>query len=205
MRVQQGFYFPTPIWTVEVPDHEALDAGLLAFIHELREQDPQGVQKSNLMGWQSRSDIHREPGFAPLAEIVLQVADAITPQFEVVPDAVLDIQNAWANINPYGASNAPHVHAGSALSGSYYVKTPPDCGDIEFLDPRGAAVTSRIAYPQERPNAITNSRFTMRARAGTLVLFPGWLQHYVHPNRSHEERVGIAVNLAFVPRAARGR
>jgi len=203
MKIEQGYYFPTPIWTVEVPDHEPLDTGLIAFVERLRAQDPGGVQKSNLMGWQSRSDLHRDPAFAPLAALVLGVADAITPQFEVFPDAVLDIQNAWANANPYGASNAPHVHAGSALSGSYYARTPENCGDIEFLDPRGAAVTARPVYPQERPNVLTNSRFTLRARAGLLVLFPGWLQHYVHPNRSQEDRISFAFNLGFVHRNQR--
>lgn len=200
MKIQEGHYFPTPIWTIDVDDHDDLDASLIAAIAELKREDPGGVQKSNLMGWQSRSDLHRDARFADLFGLVHRVANAIAPQFDPVAGASLAINSAWANVNPYGASNAPHMHAGSALSGSYYAKTPDDCGDLEFLDPRLAAVHGRIDYPQDKPNALTNSRFTMRAQAGLMVLFPGWLQHYVHPNRSQQDRLSFAFNLAFVRR-----
>jgi hypothetical protein len=32
-----------------------------------------------------------------------------------------------------------------------------------------------------------------------LVVFPGWLQHYVHPYRGTRPRVAIACNLTMSP------
>jgi hypothetical protein len=41
--------------------------------------------------------------------------------------------------------------------------------------------------------------FTIRPRPGMLVVFPGWLQHYVHPYRGTRPRIAIACNVTMSP------
>lgn len=198
MKIEQGMYFPTPIWTISLDEAEVSPQALIDWVHALREADPSGVQKSNVGGWQSPSDLHRHPEFGPLRQAIEEAAGAISRQYEVYDDAIPVVQNAWANVNDLGAANAVHVHAGSAFSGSYYARVPEGSGDIEFVDPRGLAIASRMLYPQPHPNRLTNSRLTLTPKAGTIIMFPGWLQHYVHPNQTDEERVGFAFNMSFV-------
>ncbi len=106
----------------------------------------------------------------------------------------------WYNVNRYGDHHAPHTHPKSYLSGTYYVRVPeaaasvddprakPGC--ISFYDPRTAAnmVTAGTEY-DARPSHV------VRPSAGTLLVWPSPLQHCVHPNLSHEQRISISFNL----------
>ena len=42
-------------------------------------------------------------------------------------------------------------------------------------------------------------------RTDMLVVFPGWLQHYVHPYRGTRPRIAIACNVTMSPMERRGR
>ena len=107
---------------------------------------------------------------------------------------------AWYNTNRYGDHHAPHTHPRSYLSGTYYVRVPPapasadgpraHSGCISFYDPRtGANMITAGSEPDAR------SAHVVRPSAGTLLMWPSPLQHYVHPNLSQEHRITISYNL----------
>jgi len=113
----------------------------------------------------------------------------------------------WYNVNRYGDHHAPHTHPRAYLSGTYYVRVPPDLssmdgpgsrpGCISFYDPRtGANMITAGSEPDARPSHV------VRPSAGTLLMWPSPLQHYVHPNLSQERRVSISFNLHTDPTAA---
>ena len=47
--------FPQPIFKYQVDDYKNINEKLLKYIYELRKRDNQGVKKSNINGWHSRS------------------------------------------------------------------------------------------------------------------------------------------------------
>lgn len=102
----------------------------------------------------------------------------------------------WYNTNRYGDHHGPHTHPGAYLSGTYYVCVPSagtedaKSGCISFFDPRGGANMVTVGG---EPDA--RSSYTVRPRAGTLLMWPSPLQHQVHPNLSREPRVSISFNL----------
>jgi uncharacterized protein (TIGR02466 family) len=107
---------------------------------------------------------------------------------------------AWYNVNRYGDHHAPHTHPKCYLSGTYYVRVPPapagvdDCrarpACISFYDPRTAAnMVTAGAGPDARP------AHTVLPSAGTLLMWPSPVQHYVHPNLSEELRISISFNV----------
>ena len=49
------------------------------------------------------------------------------------------------------------------------------------------------------PGLESGATFTIRPRTGMLVVFPGWLQHYVHPYRGTRPRIAIACNVTMSP------
>jgi uncharacterized protein (TIGR02466 family) len=101
----------------------------------------------------------------------------------------------WVNLLRHGAYNTPHTHPNSMWSGVYYVDvgTPtedhPMSGVIEFLDPRCAVEMIGI------PGDPFRGKHTVRPEAGTLVLFPSWLYHFVHPYQGHDVRNSVSFNL----------
>ena len=104
---------------------------ILSYCHSLEKQDP-GRIISNMGGYQS-NDIFNPP--EQLEELFSSIVDfslEICNEIEVYP---VRMHNAWVNINRYKDSNWPHTHPDAILSGVYYVKTPEDCGDIEFENP----------------------------------------------------------------------
>ena len=58
---------------------------------------------------------------------------------------LVKISNMWAIVNTGGSTNLRHQHGNSTISGAY-CKSPKDCGDIVFYDPRPAPV-----YSYQRP------------------------------------------------------
>lgn len=109
----------------------------------------------------------------------------------------------WANVNRLGDYHDPHNHPYAYLSGTYYVRVPesraplrnrsdvrPGC--ITFYDPRGAVNMTAIKDdPQIDPE------FTVAPRAGTILMWPAFLMHFVHPNLSEEPRISISFNVVI--------
>jgi uncharacterized protein (TIGR02466 family) len=107
----------------------------------------------------------------------------------------------WANINRLGDYHDPHNHPHSYLSGTYYVATPdqagsvatrPDArpGRISFYDPRGAANMTAI-----RGDGQIEAEHTVTPGAGDILLWPAFLQHFVHPNLVPEPRISLSFNV----------
>jgi len=46
------------------------------------------------------------------------------------------------------------------------------------------------------------SKVQFRPVAGTMLIFPSFLKHWVYPNQDDEERVSIAFNARVEPRVA---
>src|SRR6185437_11021051 len=72
-------WFPTSVWGFEHPEAEALNASLLRLILTERDADPRGlVDRSTVLGWHSRDDLHHRPDFAPLMQFIeAGVAEAV--------------------------------------------------------------------------------------------------------------------------------
>ncbi|MEC7986341.1 MAG: TIGR02466 family protein [Myxococcota bacterium] len=199
-KIERGMYFPTPIWFAKLGGITDLNNALLQGIANLQKADQTGRQRSNVGGWQSNDNLHKLPEFRPLFIALSDVLQSVSQAYSVHPNAELFFQNAWANVNYPGTSNAPHIHASAAFSGAYYVRMAKGCGDIEFLDPRGGASMARPLYPQLRQNELTQPRVSFSPQPGDVFIFPGWLLHHVHANQSRDLRVTIAFNLGYRPK-----
>jgi len=109
--------------------------------------------------------------------------------------------HAWANINRKGDYHDAHNHPHAYLSGTYYLKMPAPVkagrqrsdvrpGHITFYDPRpGINMISINKDPYVDPE------HTILPKPGELLLWPAFLNHFVHPNLSDETRISISFNI----------
>lgn len=109
----------------------------------------------------------------------------------------------WANVNRFGDYHDLHNHPHAYLSGTYYVAMPVDTEDlpgrrdrrpgaISFYDPRAQAnMTAIKGDPQ------IEAEYTLLPEAGTILLWPAFLHHFVHPNLSRQPRISISFNLVL--------
>jgi uncharacterized protein (TIGR02466 family) len=193
--------FPIPLWRFSVAE-DGLNDCLLAEIKKRRSSEP-GISNSNRRGWQSERDLfqRREPAHLRLLsvfkETTLQALRSLDPDAD--RDAMRIGMNGWINVNPPGGYNGPHQHTDAFLSGVYYVSVPSGKsergGAIEFLSPHPIRQLGGLIK-----NAMLVERLPVQPKAGDLLMFPGQLPHWVHPNDSGKERVTIAFNATVGPR-----
>jgi len=183
-------FWPTPVWHVQLEDFKThptrvnYNDDLYSFIKGLKEKN-KSVKKSNIGGWQSDL-LDQEKEVKPLCDEILEILKHLPLKITKA-----QIMNMWANVNNKYDWNRIHSHPESSLSGVYYVKLPQESGKIIFRDPRPGALM----------NCLINERYDhgelkwVGAKETSLLLFPSFLDHFVEPSMSDDERVSISFNI----------
>ena len=190
-------FFSTPIWSTKIVNYKNLNKELYNYILNLREQNPQGIKKSNSIGWHSKDfDLNDETPKKFINTVSSNINTAFNDMDWDIEKQIIKIKSIWVIINEKGASNERHHHGNSALSAAYYVHAPKDCGDIVFYDPRPAPVFSHPIA--KKPNILNATVNSITPDEGLLVLFPSYLDHSVKPNLSSDQRIVISFNVNLI-------
>jgi uncharacterized protein (TIGR02466 family) len=163
------------------------------YCYELRKKS-EGVHMSNVGGWQSSGFMDENVFFHQIEDDINFVKKTLQ-----LTHLKLFLQNCWFNINYKNNYNRQHVHPGSFLSGVLYMKVPKNSGNIVFLDHSFNIRTSyeeNFRIQNELPlNNVFSKEWKYTPTENLLLIFPSWLEHYVEPNMSDEERISIAFNI----------
>ena len=189
--MNRELYFATPIYVKDVGTPE-FNTQLEQNIINWSRQD-KGVQKTNVNGWHSPTDMHLKPEYKMLVDLLHQA------QHFIYNDELLDnepfLGNMWANINPPGGYNRAHTHPNSLWSGVYYIKAPINSGHLKVEDPKPSINISRPRRKQgQLPKHLWNE-VHFEPIAGRLIMFPSWLNHCVDTNQSNDIRISVSFNF----------
>jgi uncharacterized protein (TIGR02466 family) len=187
--------FPTRIWQALMPallpQLERWSEAALA----MRAANPKPAGRTNRRGWNSQDmAVLEQPLFAPLQQAVRAACTRALVEMGV-GDIPFRLQS-WINLHDRGGFNFLHVHEGSLLSGSFYIKVPPGSGRFVFRDPRPGVIHGYVKGAV--PNGYRDIQLT--PEPALLVLFPCWMEHFVEPHDSDEPRITIAFNANEVGR-----
>jgi len=189
--MNRELFFATPIYVSDVGS-EQLNKHLEYHIIEWSKRD-KGVQKTNMNGWHSETNMHTKPEYKMLVDLLYQA------QAHIYKEELLDnepyLGNMWANINSPGGYNRPHNHANSLWSGVYYIKTPKNSGHLKCEDPKSVAT---MTYPKRKEGQLPSYLWRevhFEPVAGRLIMFPSWLNHCVDPNMSNDIRISVSFNF----------
>ena len=189
------FASPLFIRTLDLPD-------ISSFILDMS-GNTKGQNQTNIGGWQS-------PMFHnPIDSIIDPMWEAIEHQCNACHTQLgltgrVRIQSMWFNVSSKGNFNWRHAHVGSVHSGTYYVKAPPDSGDIVFFNPNYFAALS--AWVRVLPNgsetdniikAVRPNEVYVKPHKNLFTMFPSWLEHCVKPNETDEKRISVAFDLGI--------
>ena len=182
-------YFPTIVYAKDVNLNNRLFENAVI---EWSQKD-QGIKRTNLKGWHSETDMHKIPVFKPLVDELFKM------QHEIYKEEWLDKEptmgNMWANINPPGAMNRPHIHPNSHFSGVYYIKAPKNSGQIVFNDPRTLSHMLMPTRIEKTPPSYLWREVRVDPLEGRIIMFPSWLWHCVEPNESNDIRISVSFNF----------
>ena len=190
-------FFSTPVWIDQINNFESINSELKKYIYQEHEKNPDGVKKSNLNGWHSDGfDLKNENLKNFISEISKNIGTAVNDMGWDLESQIVKITNMWAIINKNKAFNERHHHGNSSLSAAYYVKAEENAGNIVFFDPRQANV---FHHPSaKKANDLNGQIKSITPKAGTLVLFPSYLEHKVEENLSNEERIVVSFNVSLI-------
>jgi uncharacterized protein (TIGR02466 family) len=180
MHANQHNIFDTPIWGYILKDqhYQALD--YTDYILELKSSTP-SAKKSNFGGWHSPCNLHEHGIFKEFASSLLSMArSAVEPYSQ----RKLEILEMWAMVNDKGNYNAHHIHEG-ILSGVFYLQVPENSGRLILCNP---AVRSH-SHP------IRCKDYPIQPERLSCIMFPSWLEHYVEPSQSNDQRIAISFNI----------
>jgi uncharacterized protein (TIGR02466 family) len=163
------------------------------YSYELMEKN-KGVQKSNRGGWQSMDLFDENIFFTSIKKDLKYFKEALQ-----IFDMNFYLDNFWFNINRKNNFNVIHEHLGHFISGVLYVKCPDNCGNIVFTD-SSAQIRDSYMYNLGLIGKLPKNNVFLRQwqytpKEGLLLMFPSWLEHYVEPNESDEDRISIAFNI----------
>lgn len=188
--------FATPLFV----DYLDIDNQLLIdFAYEYKNkfsnrQENQGYQSYNL----DLSDIR----LTELKTALNQRTEEIKREYYSFKSEIsLEISNSWFNINYpdgkcYGPGH-PHLHPHRLLSCVYYPLANEKSGDIVLMSPFGLqeyAIPNQVKSSTNEMNANT---WSVPPDVGKLLIFPGWMTHYVKDNLSNTDRVSFVLNYSI--------
>jgi uncharacterized protein (TIGR02466 family) len=204
VTISRTDYFPTMVYQFDLPDPGKLNAEMMDLIYQEREADKIGVPKSNtaeLGSWHSNTNLHKSKSYDAMMAHIHTVGEHVSEELGYARDHELRVTTMWSIINPPGNGNRLHVHPGAIWSGVYYVQTPENSGDIEFVDPRTALLMNQPKYlPKRKRPRDCWTKVNYKPVAGRMLLFPSWLYHGVDPNMAtapgrNADRVIISFNM----------
>lgn len=198
--------FGSPVRVSRLDGMDGINAEATARLVEEARRTP-GIVRSNAGGWHSVPDLtlRREAPWPMVMRRLADEVDAAVKWFAGARGVAEQFDHgygiqAWAMVLDDGGWVTPHDHAEAHFSGAYYLdagETPADpeaqSGRITFMRPHGggAMIPGLDLFP---------STFSVRPATGMLVLFPGYLPHYVCPYRGARPRVCLSFNVRVQPR-----
>jgi len=188
--------WPTKLLKRTLPDANAANKELVRLIEDLD-------KKHRDLTTDYRSDdlfTHGHPATVWLKECVNVTVRDYFRHLGMDYDIRWSLQ-AWANINRFGDYHDYHNHPHAYLSGTYYVRVPTEFealetrndvrpGRLTLYDPRaGANMTAIKGDPYIDPE------YTVEPKSGMILLWPAFVNHFVHPNFSKQPRLSISFNV----------
>lgn len=186
------------------PHSEELNKQLAATILKKEQEDSKGAKVTNRGGWHSKQDAHqwKEPCMITMIERSYTAVEEMS-KYMSPPMKPLELSRMWANINRDGHSNYPHAHE-AYWCGFYCVDegspdlTYPDNGTTHLVRGSRGQDLKRMPWSINFPPSNTEElakELIHPATAGSLLLFPGGLLHYVTPYYGGGTRITVAFNF----------
>jgi uncharacterized protein (TIGR02466 family) len=182
-------FFPTIVYGKDIQlDNNKMAQDIINWSN----QDP-GVSKTNVKGWHSTTDMANKPEYQQLVKELFKMQEEIFNNEHL--DRSSRLGNMWANINPPGGMNQPHIHPNALFSGVYYIKSPIKSGRLKIYDPRpGVQFIMPIRKPGN-PGKDLWREANIDPVEGRIIMFPAWLWHAVEENQSNDIRISVSFNF----------
>ncbi len=188
--------WPTILVRRHLPDHGEQDGALIKLVREMERANKELT--TEYLG----SDFFTLDR-PPVRWLKTRIDEAVIDYFKWLGlDYPIDwTVQGWPNVNRFGDYHDTHNHPRAYLSGTYYVKIPKSREKLKNRnDLRPGCITLYDPRPGINMNAIkgdpyVDPEYTVLPEPGMLLMWPAFINHFVHPNLSKATRVSISFNI----------
>ncbi len=135
----------------------------------------------------------RDPAFDDLKRILDKHVQTFAKacHFDLAKKPKLD--SLWVNILRPGAVHSGHIHPHSIISGTIYIRVPPQAGALKLEDPR---LPLMMAAPGRLADAPEGTRpfVYIQPKKAMILLWESWLRHEVVAGDAKSDRISISFN-----------
>jgi uncharacterized protein (TIGR02466 family) len=151
--------------------------------------------RHNLAGHLSQEFLLKKEDISPvLLPYMNAYIKARHQHMNTVFKGTIEMDRVWVNYMKQGEFNPPHIHKFD-LSCVLYLQIPRDIFKNKENHVAKSAIPGSISFnygENLKNNTMTHSFFP---ETGDFFVFPAWLQHYVFPFKSKEERISLSANF----------
>lgn len=186
--------FPTTVFSgnLNVDNNEILNE-----CYRMKHDDPEGNQRSNFKGWQSKLQSLQDiicwadfPIISDLGSKAIQFANIVMEDIKYNIKFREDSCAWWVNVNNKFSYNVLHSHPKTDLIAVYYPKIiSKNQGEITLIRTDGSLHHELYSEVPE------HCYYKLSVEEGRIYFFPAHLLHYVNQNETDEERVSISFNI----------
>ena len=184
--------FPTKIYQAEVDNYDAIQLEISNIWDKLQFNYNDDWGKTHkLSNIKLDSDVIIDMQLNTLGKEIMRHLIKYSAELSFDVNSYGFAVTSW--FTSFGEGDYAHIHnhGHAHISGCYYYNTSGEDGDIFFETPNQLAATS-LVYKN------TTERYFVKPKNGTLLLFPGWLNHGVKTNTTKTERNSLAFNIFFI-------
>ena len=183
--------FPTEVWIFPPAPTEYLNANELMSL-SLALKHTSGTESANPRSarhaWRKDSP-HLDEEFGTAFQYIKDILGAVCRKLDL-KGGTREF-DSWLNVIEPGGYQVSHNHAPNLLSGILFLSDCTNTSRLVLKDPRPARQC--FTQTQQGPTEVPVS-----SSAGSAIIFPGWLEHWVEENNSETQQAYIAFNLGNI-------
>jgi len=199
-------YFPTPMWTEQKPEFvKSLNKASNKYIKEARKTQKKYIKQYGDFGTSYHSTpLLHDNDFIDLRNYVGQKSwEFLDHHGYDMKQYTTMFSEMWVQefSKKGGGHHSAHIHWNQHVSGFYFLKANEKTSMPVFHDPRtGARATKLKMKPDLKGILNGNDLIHFKPQPGTLIIFPGYLEHAFAVDHGEEPFRFIHWNITAIPK-----
>ena len=186
------YFFPKAFYYKDELLSEDENGRLLQAARSLRHEIPKSSRPNLYTTYGSVANVLERSAFTLLRDaLILSIVEYLA-MLETREGNRCVVTDSWVSISGPGNYERMHTHDGSYVSGVYYIKTAPGCGELYFEELQDNLWASR-RMEAEHFNTVSYTPVERR-----VILFNSRMAHHVGQNISSEDRIAVSFNVSLL-------
>ncbi len=203
--MEKTLHFNTPIWAEYKPEFvKSLNKASDKYIKQARKREKEYIKEFGDFGRSYHSTpLTVDNNFIDLRNYIGQKSwDFLDDQGFDMSQYTTLFSEMWVQefSKKGGGHHNAHIHWNQHVSGFYFLKCSNKTSFPVFHDPRSGARATKLKMKTDNKIHLGNELINYRPRPGSLVIFPGYLEHEFLVDHGIEPFRFIHWNIQAVPK-----